>query len=118
MRGLSTIALGQRLSASTIDIAERTPKRRASYEAAHTTPRLACPPTRTGLPRSAGSSRCSTDGPATLPLYQARRRRRRTAAARRSNHTIAEAGRCSCPPSAQAQPFGDVPGGVTIGGAW
>ena len=44
-----------------IGIAERTPKGRASYDAAQTTPRRDGPPTMTGLPRSDGSSRCSTD---------------------------------------------------------
>src|SRR5262249_42713558 len=43
-----------------IGIAERTPNGRASYEHAATTPRRADPPTMTGLPRSDGSSRCST----------------------------------------------------------
>ena len=51
---------GQRRSASAIGIAEWMPNVRASYEHAATTPRRAEPPTSTGLPRSAGSSRCST----------------------------------------------------------
>jgi hypothetical protein len=42
-------------------MAERTPKRLASYEAAQTTERLPRQATMTGLPRSCGSSRCSTD---------------------------------------------------------
>src|SRR5215217_5901666 len=42
-------------------MAERTPKRRASYEAAATTPRSRSPPTATGLPRRSGLRRCSTD---------------------------------------------------------
>jgi hypothetical protein len=42
-------------------MAERTPKALASYEAAHTTERLPRQATMTGLPRSCGSSRCSTE---------------------------------------------------------
>ena len=38
-----------------------TPKARASYEAASTTPPRELPPTAIGRPRSAGSSNCSTD---------------------------------------------------------
>jgi hypothetical protein len=56
----TTIARGQRRSASAIGIAEWMPNVRASYEHDATTPRRADPPTSTGLPRSAGSSRCST----------------------------------------------------------
>src|SRR4051812_18857807 len=41
-------------------MAERTPYRRASYDAVATTPRPPTPPTTTGLPRSDGLSRCST----------------------------------------------------------
>ena len=41
-------------------IADRTPKRRASYDAVDTTPRPPSPPTITGLPRNDGLSRCST----------------------------------------------------------
>src|SRR6478752_5336128 len=42
-------------------MAERTPNRRASYDAVATTPRPPTPPTTTGLPRSEGLSRCSTE---------------------------------------------------------
>jgi len=42
-------------------MAERTPNTRASYDAAHTTERAPRHATTTGLPRSDGSSRCSTD---------------------------------------------------------
>src|SRR5215204_5634499 len=42
-------------------MAERTPKVRASYDAVATTPRTPVPPTTTGLPRSDGLSRCSTE---------------------------------------------------------
>lgn len=45
----------------TAGMAERTPKFRASYEAAQTTERFPRQATTTGLPRSRGSSRCSTD---------------------------------------------------------
>ena len=44
-----------------IDIAERTPKGLASYDAAQTTDRFPCQATMTGLPRSWTSSRCSTE---------------------------------------------------------
>ena len=44
-----------------IAIAERQPYRRASYDAAATTPRWPSCPTSTGRPRSSGWSRCSTD---------------------------------------------------------
>ena len=53
---------GQRRHASEMGMAEWMPNLRASYEQADTTPR--CPgaaPTMTGLPRSDGSSRCSTE---------------------------------------------------------
>jgi len=43
------------------DMAECTPKRRASYDAAHTTERGPVQATTTGLPRRSGLSRCSTD---------------------------------------------------------
>src|SRR3954451_5984816 len=42
-------------------MAERTPYVRASYDAVLTTPRPPTPPTTTGLPRSDGLSRCSTE---------------------------------------------------------
>src|SRR5438105_1826720 len=42
-------------------IAECTPNLRASYDAAQTTLRSPGQPTTTGLPLSAGSSRCSTE---------------------------------------------------------
>jgi hypothetical protein len=42
-------------------IAERTPKRLDSYEAAQTSDRLPFHATTTGFPRSFGSSRCSTE---------------------------------------------------------
>jgi len=48
-------------AARTAGMAERTPKFRASYEAAQTTERFPRQATTTGLPRSRGSSRCSTD---------------------------------------------------------
>ena len=52
---------GQRRAAVRSGIAEKTPNARASYEAALTTPRSpGRPPTMTGLPRSDGSSSCST----------------------------------------------------------
>ena len=60
-RVLRKAALGQRRRASWAGIAERTPKTRASYEAVATTPRWPTPPTTTGLPRSEGLSRCSTE---------------------------------------------------------
>ena len=41
-------------------MAENTPKRRASYEAAATTPRLPSPPTTTGLPTNSGRRSSST----------------------------------------------------------
>ena len=53
---------GHRRAARPIGIAECTPNRRASYEAAETTPRpRGSAPTMTGRPRSSGRSRCSTD---------------------------------------------------------
>src|SRR3954470_2495078 len=42
-------------------MAERAPYARASYDAVATTPRPPTPPTTTGLPRSEGLSRCSTE---------------------------------------------------------
>ena len=55
-------ACGQSRAAREIGIAERTPKRRASYDAAETTPRpCGSAPTITGRPRNSGLSRCSTD---------------------------------------------------------
>src|SRR3954452_21395721 len=60
-RGLTKIRSGHFRRAMTDGIAERTPKRRASYEAAATTPRSRAPPTTTSLPRRSGLSRCSTD---------------------------------------------------------
>ena len=51
---------GQSRRARTDGIAERTPNRRASYEALETTPREPVPPTITGLPRNEGSFRTST----------------------------------------------------------
>ena len=59
-------------------MAERTPKTRASYEAVATTPRWPTPPTTTGLPRSDGLSRCSTEA------KKASRSRCRTEASRRT----------------------------------
>ena len=58
--GATTIAVGHSRSAWPMGIAERTPKRRASYVALETTPRPSVPPTMTGLPRSDGSSSTST----------------------------------------------------------
>ena len=53
---------GQSRSAWAIGMALCTPKRRASYEAAETTPRpAASPPTITGSPRSSGRRACSTE---------------------------------------------------------
>ncbi len=52
---------GQRRLAAAIGWAERTPNRRASYEAAETTPRFSPPPTMTGLPARPGWSCTSTD---------------------------------------------------------
>ena len=56
------IACGQSAPAVRSGMAERMPNTRASYEAVLTTPRSfgPPPPTTTGLPRSAGLSRCST----------------------------------------------------------
>ena len=48
-------------AARTAGIAERTPDFLASYDAAQTTERFPRHATTTGLPRSCGSSRCSTD---------------------------------------------------------
>ena len=61
MRGETTMALGARLMATAMGMAECTPNGLTSYEAASTTPRRGSPPTITGLPRSSGESRCSTD---------------------------------------------------------
>jgi len=58
--GIKT-ACGHKRSAVIAGIAERTPKRRASYDAAQTTERLPSQATMTGLPSSRWSSRCSTD---------------------------------------------------------
>src|SRR6185369_5593668 len=56
------IACGQSLYAVRSGIAEWTPKRRAAYDAADTTPRsFGLPPTTTGLPFSEGSYSSSTD---------------------------------------------------------
>ena len=53
---------GQSSAAVRSGIAERTPKVRASYDAAITTPRSPGePPTMTGFPRYSGWSRCSTE---------------------------------------------------------
>ena len=57
MRAGTTIASGHSRSARCPPIAVFTPRAFASYEAASTTPK----PTITGLPSSAGLSRCSTD---------------------------------------------------------
>ena len=55
-------AWAQSLAAREIGIAERTPNRRASYDAAETTPRpFGSAPTMTGRPRNSGLSRCSID---------------------------------------------------------
>ena len=55
-------ASGQSRAALEIGMAELTPKTRASYEHAETTPRpLGSAPTMTGRLRSSGRSRCSTD---------------------------------------------------------
>src|SRR6266566_3134196 len=59
--GGTKTASGHKRSARTAGMAERTPKRLASYEAAHTTERLPRHATMTGLPRSCESSRCSTE---------------------------------------------------------
>src|SRR6266849_1851948 len=59
--GATKIASGHKRSARTVGMADRTPKLLASYEAAQTTDRLPRQATITGLPRSYGSSRCSTD---------------------------------------------------------
>ena len=60
-RPVRNAACGQRRRASAVGIAEWTPWTRASYDAVATTPRPPTPPTTTGLPRSDGLSRCSTD---------------------------------------------------------
>jgi len=54
------IASGHNLFARDDGIAENTPNRRASYDAAATTPRLPSPPTTTGLPTSSGRRSSST----------------------------------------------------------
>ncbi len=54
-------ACGHRRRATADGSAEWTPYRRASYDAAATTPRGPVPPTTTGLPRSSGRRRSSTD---------------------------------------------------------
>ena len=63
-RGTGThIASGQSRNASAIDIAERTPNARVSYEAEHTTPRLpGRPPTmsRGAFPAPSGSTERAT----------------------------------------------------------
>src|SRR5450759_1348739 len=59
--GATKIALGHKRSARTAGMAECTPKALASYEAAQTTERRPRQATMTGLPRSCGSSRCSTE---------------------------------------------------------
>src|ERR671926_927549 len=56
----STVAVGQSRSARAVGIAACTPKRRASYVAEVTTPRLPAPPTITGVPASSGRRRTST----------------------------------------------------------
>src|SRR2546423_1510947 len=71
------MACGQRRSASAMGIADLQPKTRASYDAAATTPRRAAPPTRTGLPRRLGSSRCSTEAKnASMSMWRISRKRR------------------------------------------
>lgn len=57
----TNVACGHSCRARKPGMAERTPSALASWEAAVTTPRPPDPPTITGLPRSAGSSRCSAD---------------------------------------------------------
>src|SRR6185503_5954619 len=62
MRDGTRIRSGQSRMAWLIGMADRTPKTRASYDAAATTPRLCgSPPTTTGLPFKEGSSSCSTE---------------------------------------------------------
>ena len=61
MSGWMNTAVGHRRRASAEDIAEWTPHRRASYEAADTTPRPPVPPTTTGRPRSSGRRSSSTE---------------------------------------------------------
>ena len=52
-------AVGHSRRAVADGIAEKTPYRRASYDAAATTPRRPVPPTTTGCPRSSGRRRSS-----------------------------------------------------------
>ena len=54
-------SIGTQAFRRTAGMAERTPNRLASYEAAQTTERLPRQATITGLPRNCGSSRCSTE---------------------------------------------------------
>jgi hypothetical protein len=61
IRGAITLPCGHSAIARPMGIALRTPNGRASYDAAHTTPRFDGQPTITGCPRSDGSSRCSTE---------------------------------------------------------
>ncbi len=62
IRGRTNIASGHNWAAFAQTIAECTPKRRASYEQAATTPLLwGLPPTIRGLPLNSGLSFCSTD---------------------------------------------------------
>ena len=60
--GFTTTSSGHRRTAGDIGIAERTPKRaRLVARGADDAALAARPPTATGVPRSVGSSRCSTD---------------------------------------------------------
>jgi hypothetical protein len=59
--GGTNTASGQSRRARAPGIAERTPYRRASYDADITTPRGPPPPTTTGFPASEGSLSVSTD---------------------------------------------------------
>src|SRR3954465_13176888 len=61
-RGLRNAGCGQRDRASRVDIADRTPYLRASYDAVLTTPRPPTPPTTTGFPGNEGLSRGSPEG--------------------------------------------------------
>lgn len=61
MSGAMNTAPGQSARARDDAIAEWTPNRLASYDAAATTPRAASPPTTTGRPNSSGLRSSSTD---------------------------------------------------------
>ena len=85
MRGRRNTARGQSWAARPAGMAEWTPKARASYEQAATTPRPpGSPPTITGRPRSSGRSSCSTEAKkASMSMWMILRENGITAAGRR-----------------------------------